>query len=270
MKNITTILFLFLHLNLIAQKDSATVKNILLLSSKVERLELIQDKSIAIISTANESIANMLTCGGVFLTLIGIGISIYITSMQNRASKNLQSSKEILMKIEEQKNEILRIEESIKNNPSKLYRQLKEEELLNTIHLMKTKPYTIHYAYAKLQTENISQTYFTDFRDIFREKYGEDNSFDAGTESGLVFLLCIKNFPSKCINDQYIKSIIEEHFKEIFDNIGEEQLLGCAKELVKKSNQKGFEEYSTLVTVFCENIGLFTEKKEIKELCEKL
>ncbi len=181
------------------------------------------ETQLSVISNTNSNISNQISStsnfisiAGLILGFFGLFIGGYVTWMQNKSSKILKKSKDILNEINVSKKEVIEIQELIDSNMNGLYSKIKEQEVEYILRRIEKIPEDINHVFPILASREISDRFFDRFKPLIINESKKENKNKELIEN-LLTLSC-QHFPFLVINDIEILTLLLDCPSNLIDN----------------------------------------------------
>jgi hypothetical protein len=172
------------------------------------------------------------------VALVAIGLGLYMTYLAKRMADSYTKAQALLKKSESVKTEVDQLNEMIKSNWSKLYREIKEEETKYIIARLKKEPRDITNFGTILESRDLSNEYYTDLKACLLSllpDYYTDRKFRE--EYILIFF---RHYAGLAFFDAQLADVLKSNSYICFRNAFNSDILSITKDLVNASIERDF------------------------------
>lgn len=194
------------------------------------------DAAINSVNTSISGASYALMIFGIIVTFLGVGLGIYIARQVSNVTQIAKQSKTVLVNHLKIRDEVRSLDEDIKNNMSKLYNDLKEEETRALIKRLNEVPEDIGNLFPILASREIQKEFFPQIKKAFQALSGSAT----GDERKYSYLgLFFQHFAGLAIFDDDLHDKMESNYLNLMQFSFENDIMNTSEDFVKVIIKEG-------------------------------
>lgn len=239
-------------------------------SKKLDASEALMNQHLAIISNALSSSDRFLGYFGVFLTLLSLGLGLYVASIQRRVKEMSDLVASMEKEITDKRDEIVSIQGQINSSFDDLYLKIRRTDTANLVKRLEMVPLDISNTIRLLSVRDLEAEDFEVLKNAYKkliELGKEDDNLDAlGLTYGFGYrMLLFQHFLGRSISDDFLRARIQSDFGELIGCCFENDILKSMSDIAPALHQRGVA-YDRVILL--KDLLLALRKSEFKDNAE--
>ncbi len=200
------------------------------------------------ISSVNTSIAGAsyaLTIVGIIVTMLAIGLGIYVSRQVKNVTDLTKQNKSILETHDKIRDEVRQLDANIKRDMGQLYNDLRKEESRALIERLRKVPEDIGNLFSILASREIGQEFYEGIKDAYQLGKGRPRF-----QIHEYFLLFFQHFGGIALLDPDLADQIEQEYHSLMESSFRNDIIRTSCEFLAACTQEGILHWRERVTKY--------------------